>query len=82
MSAPIPLFEYPQKARAALMRTRLGARVRYQVFGYGRGYGNTRHPDGRIGEGYLEEVKGRNVRIGEGDWLWAPDISRMWVLAD
>lgn len=75
------LFEYPAKGTAKLLRSRLGARVRYTIWGHVRvGFGHLRVPDGRTGEGYLEEVKGRNVRIGEGDWLWLPDISAMWIL--
>ncbi len=64
------------KPTAALLRSRMGAKVRWQKHDHTiRGYTF----EGRMGSGFLSEVKGRNVCIG-GDWLWLPDLARLWVL--
>ncbi len=64
------------KPTATLLRSRMGAKVRWQKPDHTiRGYVY----EGRMGEGFLSDVRDRNVCIG-GDYLWLPHIERMWVL--
>ncbi len=71
------LVEPPTRAKVGMFTPHMGSYLRVQLWGCtSRG-----HPtdNGRVHQGYLEQARGRNIRV-EGADIWLSDVCRAWVL--